>query len=149
MGAKTGTSTQGGDTHHAPELPPEGSENACGSTHNPLKKPANQSPGASNIPQTAAPPIRRCPSADSPPKQPDRSCGYTGHSPCFPCGAARAVAQYAGARRRRAMQPGRLAQRERRCLTSTRSQVQILYRPPENSRSAAYFGGCPFAINGK
>ena len=25
---------------------------------------------------------------------------------------------------------GRLAQRERRCLTSTRSQVQILYRPP-------------------
>ena len=27
---------------------------------------------------------------------------------------------------------GRLAQRERRCLTSTRSQVQILYRPPLN-----------------
>ena len=29
---------------------------------------------------------------------------------------------------------GRLAQRERRCLTSTRSQVQILYRPPLKSQ---------------
>ena len=29
---------------------------------------------------------------------------------------------------------GRLAQRERRCLTSTRSQVQILYRPPLSYR---------------
>ena len=57
------------------------------------------------------------------------------------CASFDAVAQYARTRdipRRtsgRAMQ-GRLAQRERRCLTSTRSQVQILYRPPELPKAA-------------
>lgn len=34
---------------------------------------------------------------------------------------------------------GRLAQRERRCLTSTRSQVQILYRPPLKSQVRHFF----------
>ena len=38
-----------------------------------------------------------------------------------------------------------MAQRERRCLTSTRSQVQILYRPP-TSGSSNWLGHHPFKV---
>ena len=50
---------------------------------------------------------------------------------------------------------GRLAQRERRCLTSTRSQVQILYRPPLKpqvrrfSSDLFFFSGQPGAYKTK
>lgn len=43
---------------------------------------------------------------------------------------------------------GRLAQRERRCLTSTRSQVQILYRPPLKSQVRRY-SRLTFSFSGK
>lgn len=45
---------------------------------------------------------------------------------------------------------GRLAQRERRCLTSTRSQVQILYRPPLKPQVRRFLSGLFFfrAIRG-
>ena len=39
---------------------------------------------------------------------------------------------------------GRLAQRERRCLTSTRSQVQILYRPPLKPQVRRFSSGLFF-----
>ena len=41
---------------------------------------------------------------------------------------------------------GRLAQRERRCLTSTRSQVQILYRPPLKPQVRRFSSG-PFLFS--
>lgn len=43
---------------------------------------------------------------------------------------------------------GRLAQRERRCLTSTRSQVQILYRPPLKPQVRRY-SRLTFSFSGK
>ena len=43
---------------------------------------------------------------------------------------------------------GRLAQRERRCLTSTRSQVQILYRPPLKSQ-VRHYSRLTFSFSGK
>ena len=43
---------------------------------------------------------------------------------------------------------GRLAQRERRCLTSTRSQVQILYRPPLKSQ-VRHYSRLIFSFSGK
>ncbi len=99
MGAKTGTSTQGGDTHRAPEMPSEYAENPRESTRNPLKWPANQSPGATNVPQVAVPPIRRYPGANPSPEQPERSR--------LPADSAMPRRGFAVRTARRKRQPGR------------------------------------------
>ena len=95
-------------THFSPEKPTNPSRTAPKSIRNALPQVRGLKCAGRNADATALPRHRHC----------------EGGEP---------VAQYAGTRPGAAAH-GRLAQRERRCLTSTRSRVQITYRPPESTK---------------